>query len=46
VHTQDGSWLIGDGVNDPNLSGASVATHIWHAISTNSFDREPRHDAA
>ena len=36
VHTQDGSWLIGDGVNDPNLTGATVATHIWHAISTNS----------
>ena len=36
VHTPDGSWLIGDGVNDPNLPGASVATHVWHAISTNS----------
>lgn len=36
VHTPDGSWLIADGVHDPNLPGASIATHIWHAISTNS----------
>lgn len=36
VHGQDGDWLIGDGVNDPNLPGASVATHIWHAIERNS----------
>jgi hypothetical protein len=36
AHTPDGSWLIGDGVNDPNLPGASTATHIWHAIATNS----------
>lgn len=36
VHTPDGSWAVGDGVNDPNLPGASIATHIWHAIATNS----------
>ena len=36
VHAPDGSWLIGDGVNDPNLPGACVATHLQHAISTNS----------
>ncbi len=36
VHAPDGSWLIGEGVNDPNLPGASIATHIWHVISTNS----------
>jgi hypothetical protein len=36
VHAPDGSWLIGDGVNDPNLPDASIATHIWHAIATNS----------
>jgi hypothetical protein len=28
VHTPDGSWLLGDGVNDPNQPGASIATHI------------------
>src|ERR1700754_4714287 len=36
IHAPDGSWLIGDGVNDPNLPGASIATHIPHAIETNS----------
>jgi hypothetical protein len=36
IHAPDGSWLIGDGVNDPNLPGASIATHITHAIETNS----------
>jgi hypothetical protein len=36
IHAPDGSWLIGDGVNDPNLPGASVATHVWHAIDRNS----------
>ena len=24
VHAQDGSWLLGDRVNDPNVPGASV----------------------
>jgi hypothetical protein len=36
VHAPDGSWLVGDGVNDPNLPGACVATHIAHAVATNS----------
>src|SRR4051794_31588338 len=36
IHAPDGSWLIGDGVNDPNPAGASVVTHINHAIQTNS----------
>lgn len=36
IHTVDGSWLIGDGVHDPNELGAVVATHIWHAIERNS----------
>jgi hypothetical protein len=36
VHAPDGSWLVGDGVNDPNLPGASVATHLSHAIEFNS----------
>ena len=36
VHTPDGSWLIGDGVNDPNLPGAAAATHIGHAVKWNS----------
>lgn len=36
VHAPDGSWAVGDGVHDPNLPGASVATHIWHAVERNS----------
>jgi hypothetical protein len=36
IHAPDGSWLVGDGVNDPNPSGASVATHLAHAIERNS----------
>jgi hypothetical protein len=36
IHAPDGSWIVGDGVNDPNLSGASVATHLAHAIERNS----------
>ena len=36
IHAPDGSWLVGDGVNDPNPPGASAATHIAHAIERNS----------
>lgn len=36
VHADGGSWLIGDGVNDPNPAGKSIATHIWHAIQHDS----------
>ena len=40
VHSQDGSWLVGDGVNDPNLDDACTVTHIWHAIERNSSIQE------
>jgi hypothetical protein len=36
IHAPDGSWPVGDGVNDPNLPGASIATHMAHAIERNS----------
>jgi len=36
THAPDGSWTVGDGVNDPNLPGASTATHIAHAVAFNS----------
>lgn len=36
THAPDGSWAVGDGVHDPNPPGASVATHIWHAVERNS----------
>ena len=43
VHAEDGSWLVGDGVNDPNEPGACVANHIWHAIERNSSMVELAH---
>ena len=36
VHAADGSWLVGDGVSDPNEPDACVASHIWHAIDRNT----------
>ncbi|MEU4715641.1 hypothetical protein AB0F73_18550 [Micromonospora purpureochromogenes] len=30
IHEEDNDWLIGDGVNDPNLDGASVVVCISH----------------
>ncbi len=33
VHTPDNAWLIADGVNDPNASGACIATHIRHVLN-------------
>jgi hypothetical protein len=35
-HTTDGGWYVGDGLNDPNLPGEVVATHIGHVIERNS----------
>jgi hypothetical protein len=35
-HTTDGGWYVGDGLNDPNLPGEVVATHIAHVIERNS----------
>ena len=36
VHTPDGSWLIGDGVSDPSLPGASMVSQISHVVQWNS----------
>jgi hypothetical protein len=36
AHWSDGAWTVGDGVNDPNLPGAAIATHIAHAVARNS----------
>lgn len=33
IHDIDGDWAIGDGVNDPNLPNACLATHIVHVLS-------------
>lgn len=32
IHDADGDWLVGDGVNDPNLPGASSVAHMTHVI--------------
>ena len=33
VHTDDNNWMVGDGVNDPNESGACIATHMSHVVA-------------
>src|SRR5512139_408165 len=30
VHTHDNSWLVGDGLNDPNLPGAVLVDSMTH----------------
>src|SRR2546422_5927471 len=32
VHSPDNSWLVADGVNDPNVPGACIATHLRHVL--------------
>jgi hypothetical protein len=36
AHADDGDWMVGDGVNDPNEPGATIATHMRHVV-----DRDP-----
>ncbi|UZN03773.1 hypothetical protein [Cellulomonas sp. S1-8] len=38
VHAPDGSWLVGDGVNDPNVPGASTVTHLVHAYDAHRWN--------
>ncbi len=33
AHPADNSWLVGDGLNDTNLPGAAVATHMSHVLA-------------
>ncbi|WP_225836173.1 hypothetical protein [Streptomyces sp. NK08204] len=33
VHDDEGDWLIGDGVNDPNEDGACGIYHLGHVVS-------------
>jgi hypothetical protein len=33
AHAEDGSWMVADGVNDPNAPGAAVATHMHHVVA-------------
>ena len=32
IHTDDNSWLVGDGLNDPNPPGAAIAFHLSHLL--------------
>jgi hypothetical protein len=32
VHDADGSWLVGDGVNDPNLPGSCLVVALVHLV--------------
>jgi hypothetical protein len=36
IHSSDNDWLIGDGINDPNGPGGSIATHLGHVLNGNS----------
>ena len=36
IHTPEGDWCVGDGVNDPNVPGACTATHLWLAVERSS----------
>lgn len=36
IHDEDNNWVVGDGITDPNLPGASVASHMMHVIERNS----------
>lgn len=36
LHDSDGDWAVGDGRNDPNEDGASLATHMAHVVEQNS----------
>ena len=36
IHTPDGTWAVGDGINDPNVPGACTVTHMAHAVARNS----------
>lgn len=39
IHTDEGSWLVGDGVNDPNLPGAVAVVGMVHVV-----DQDPTLD--
>jgi hypothetical protein len=32
AHTEDGSWLVGDDVNDPNTEGACIIAALVHLV--------------
>jgi hypothetical protein len=32
IHSEDNSWLVGDGINDPNPDGAATVLHMHHLL--------------
>ncbi len=36
VHTDHNSWMVGDGITDPNAPGACAAAHMAHVVRCNS----------
>lgn len=36
IHTDENSWIVGDGVNDPNQPGAVVVTCMAYVVRQNS----------
>ncbi|GAB1644684.1 hypothetical protein [Krasilnikovia sp. MM14-A1259] len=36
IHTDENSWIVGDGVNDPNRPGAVEVACIMHVVERNS----------
>lgn len=39
LHDDEGHWLVGDGVNDPNTEGACVLAHMGHVLDVNPHVR-------
>ncbi len=35
VHDSENDWRVGDKMNDPNVPGASVITHMIHVLDRN-----------
>jgi len=33
IHTSDNSWMVGDGVSDPNIDGATIVAAIVHVAA-------------
>lgn len=40
VHCSDNSWLVGDGVNDPNVEGGVIVACMTHVAELNSSVNE------
>jgi hypothetical protein len=36
IHDEENNWVVGDGITDPNLPGATLASHMSHVIELNS----------